>query len=396
MAKHRGLYKIGDTWYLSYARNGKTVRRSTKQKNFRVAQEMLQAVKADISRGVYSLDKKEAPLFADYADNFLETYSKLNKRSWARDALSIKHLKAAFKGLRLTEVTREHVEAYKGDRLRESTNRGRPPTPATINRELACLKTIFNRAVDAGKTDRNPVSFRGALFRENNKVERILSKTEEARLYEVCLNHLPRRIYWIIYTAFQTGMRRGELLNLKWEDIDFENRLITVKAAIAKNGKARTIPINRNLILLLKEIKKETFKTGQYVFTGERPVKNIQTSFNKAKQLANIDLRFRFHDIRHTVASRLVTENSIDVITVAKILGHSSLKMLERYAHTRKEIELSAMQTLSDNGIHPQLHSNCTVDNGAESEDTLTTEVPLKQVLTSYRPVGQLVSAMDK
>lgn len=164
-------------------------------------------------------------------------------------------------------------------------------------------------------------------------------------------------------------MRRGELLNLMWEDINFENKLLTVKASVAKNGKARTIPINKSLILLLKEIKKETLKIGQYVFTGEKPLKDIKTSFNKAKRLANINLRFRFHDIRHTVASRLVTENNIDLITVAKILGHSSLKMLERYAHTRKEIELSAMQTLSDNGIRPQLHNNCTIEVLEENKD---------------------------
>ena len=208
---------------------------------------------------------------------------------------------------------------------------------------------------------------RGVMFRENNKVEQLLSRTEEVHLYEVCLQCLPRRIYWIVYTAFQTGMRRGELLNPKWENVDLVNRTITIEAAIAKSGKSRTIPINKNLTVLLKAVKKETHNAGEYVFSGAKPLKNIKTSFSKAKRLADIDPKFRFHDIRHTVASRLVTEHNVDLITVQKILGHSSLNMLERYAHSRKEIEMNAVEALGDAGIAPELHKNCTI---LETEET--------------------------
>ena len=125
--------------------------------------------------------------------------------------------------------------------------------------------------------------------------------------------------------------------------------------------------VNNSLTILLREIKKVTSKSGEYVFGGRKPVKDIRGSFEKAKRLAGIDPKFRFHDLRHTVASRLVTENHVDLITAAKILGHSSTRMLERYAHTRKDIEMSAMETLGEIHEVSELHKNCTIRKSDES-----------------------------
>ena len=386
MAKQQGVYKRGNIYHISYACNGRMVRRSTGQKSFRVALEMLQAVKTDIARGMFQLDRKIVPLFEEYAEYFIEYYSKPNKRSWGRDVTSMKHLLKALSGLRLCDITREHIVRYKADRTHETTNRGAAPKPATINRELALLKTMFNQATEEGKIQYNPVAGRNVMMRENNQVENVLSITEEARLYEVCIEHLPRRIYWILYTAFQTGMRRGELFNMKWEDVDFQNRTITIKAAVAKSGKARGIPINKPLTSMLKSIKNGGVNRGPYVFSGEKPLKDIKTSFNKAKRLAGIDPRFRFHDIRHTFASRLVTEHRVDLVTVQKVLGHASLKMLERYAHSRKEIAAKALETLGENAIEPELHNYCTIDNKKPIENELSSEPIENQVLTH---VGQ-------
>ncbi len=366
----KGVYKRGQYWWIRYTVGKRLIRESTKQSNYREACRMLEARKTDISRGAYDLNKKEAPFFEEYADYFLEYYAKPNKRSWKRDVRSIKYLKAAFSGQRLSGITREHINKYKVDRMRETTMRKAPPARATVNRELAVLRTMFNMAKEEGKVEHNPVSGRGILFRENNKVERILSRKEEAHLYDVCLEHLPKRIYWIIRAGFQTGMRIGELLALEWRDVDLVNRRITVRAEIAKSGKARAIPINKNLTTMLKEVKKETKKAGEYVFSGQKPIKSIRTSFAKAKGLAEIDPRFRFHDIRHTVASRLITENGVDLVTVASILGHADLKMLERYAHTRRDIELNAMETLNDTGIESQLHKKCTIEEKEEETES--------------------------
>ena len=226
---------------------------------------------------------------------------------------------------------------------------------------------MFNLALQEKKIDHNPVSGKGIMFRENNKVGRTLSITEEARLYEVCQKYLPRYFYWIVFTGLNTGMRRGEILNLKWKNVDLVNRMITIDADIAKNAKERMIPINNSLTALLKKIKDITVREGEYVFTGTKPLKEIRTGWSKAKRLAGLHPKLRFHDLRHTVTSKLVTENHVDLVTVAEILGHSSLKMLERYAHSRKDIKSDAVETLSKAHEASQLHTNCIVEKSGKT-----------------------------
>lgn len=387
--KQRGVYKYGDYYYICYSHNGRLVRKSTRQKSFRVAQEMLQTVKADIIRGVYNMDKVPAPLFEEYADYWLEYYSKPNKRSWARDVTSINFLKRALSGMRLDEINREHINRYKVDRRKQKSRFGKQPAVATINRELACLNTIFTMAIQEGKVATSPAAGRGVKFKENNKQERILSYPEEARLYEECIAHLSPYVYWIVFTALQTGMRKGELLTLKWENVDFANRTITVVAEIAKNGKARKVPMNKGLTTLLKHVKKVTAKHGEFVFSGRKAFTRIYKSFQRAKELTGIDPDFRFHDLRHTVASRLVTECGVDLVTVAKILGHTELKTLERYVHTRKNIEMNAVELLGENGIEPQVHNKCIIAKKIKNSDKTDNLISLVDSDLPNAPVAQ-------
>ena len=136
---------------------------------------------------------------------------------------------------------------------------------------------------------------------------------------------------------------------------------------MSKSGKGRKIPINSKLAELFSDVQLITKGQGEYVFSGAKPLKDIRASFATAIRQAGIDRRFRFHDLRHTVASRLVTENNVDLVTAAKILGHSTTRMLERYAHTRRKIEVEAVESL---GVS-QLHKNCTIGKikGTEKEN---------------------------
>jgi len=140
-----------------------------------------------------------------------------------------------------------------------------------------------------------------------------------------------------------------------------------LRQEIDKSHKCRVIRLNKSLTALLKSVRKITLKDGKYVFGGKKPVKDIRGSFEKANGLAGIDPKFRFHDLRHTVASRLVTENHVDLITAAKILGHSTTRMLQRYAHTRKDIEMNAVETLCQVHEISELHKNYTIRKSEES-----------------------------
>jgi integrase len=130
--------------------------------------------------------------------------------------------------------------------------------------------------------------------------------------------------------AISTGMRLGEILNLKWKDVDFEHGFIRVVKS--KNNESRDIPINAFLLETLKGLKK-SLETGNYVFCNEdgEPRKDIREAFSGARDRAGLE-DFRFHDLRHTAAS-LFASRGCDLITLQNLLGHKSVSMTQRYAH---------------------------------------------------------------
>lgn len=146
----------------------------------------------------------------------------------------------------------------------------------------------------------------------------------------------------IIITALQTRMRRGEILNLKWENIDTEQNFIELLET--KSGKARKIPISPTLNNVFKNIK----RTSDFVFVNPKtnqPYIDLKKSFPTVIERAGIK-DFRFHDLRHTVATRLVEKN-IDLSVVKDILGHSKITTTQRYAHPVPQRKLEAITILS-------------------------------------------------
>jgi site-specific recombinase XerD len=143
--------------------------------------------------------------FADFMDEYL-TYSRASKRqsSARRDLVSSKNLMAHFGGKRLTEITVKDIENYKARRSSEVSR-------ASVNRELACLKNMFSKAIQWHYAYQNPVKA-VKLFRENNTVVRYLNEKEKDLLLAYC----PREIRAVVLTALNTGMRRAEIFNLKW------------------------------------------------------------------------------------------------------------------------------------------------------------------------------------
>ncbi len=164
-----------------------------------------------------------------------------------------------------------------------------------------------------------------------NQVMRILSYEEEERL----LMHSSAHLKPIVIAALHTGMRKGELLTLKWDAVDFHNNVITVHAQHSKSRKARKVPLNSTLRKLLLEQKLITQASG-YVFPTPNgvPYKHqncLKKPFYTACNNANID-GLRFHDLRHTAATRML-ENGANIVAVSHILGHADLKTTMRYVH---------------------------------------------------------------
>ena len=194
-----------------------------------------------------------------------------------------------------------------------------PVRPATVNRELSLLKHMFSKAIEWGKCKENPAKKVKKLKGEVKRV-RFLMPDEVQTLLSSCADYLRP----IVTLAVHTGMRKGEIFGLKWEQINFEQGIITLQDT--KNGERRDIPMDETVKTTLKGMEKK----GNYLFCNEEgdTFARLQRSFETALKKSGIE-DFRFHDLRHTFASNLVMAGE-DLNTVRELLGHKDLTMTLR------------------------------------------------------------------
>jgi len=326
--------KAPGKWVIDFTCRGRRIRRVI-EGNKTIAENVAATIKADIIRNKYGIPgPQKRILFENFADEYIELHSKQNKRSWKRDLTSLKNLRAFFGGKFLSEITPDLIEKYKAKRKAEVK-------PASVNRELALLKHMYTKAIDWNKATENPVK-KVKLLREDNKKERILSKEEIKRLIEAA-EQSDSYVKQFIIIGLNTGMRKDEILSLKWENIDFRNMFINVTHA--KSGKSRKIPMNTVVKKALESIEKK----NDYVFFNPKTksyTKNITKAFKTVCRKAGIK-NFRIHDLRHTAATKMI-EAGVDLVTVSKILGHSSIQMTMRYAHPTQANMRNAVEKLGE------------------------------------------------
>lgn len=228
------------------------------------------------------------------------------------------------------------VEAYRVKRLDEPS--GRSPQnltkPATVNREIACLKTIFNKAIKDGKAERNPVKGLKA-FKENNERDRVLSSEEYACLLAPCSAYLRP----IIKVAYYTGMRQGGILNLTWGQVDLKKGFIYVRPEDTKTNEGRLVPLNRELVEMLQAMSRGLPEVRVFTYDG-RSVSSIKRAFAMACRKADIE-NFTFHDLRHTAVNNWRLQGH-DYFRIMKATGHKTLSVFRGY-NTVTQDELKAL-----------------------------------------------------
>ncbi len=325
-----GVYKRGTTWYIDYYAGYKR-RREKIGPSRRQAETILKKRMVQVAENKFlEVEKYEKIKFEKMTELYLENYSKPNKKSSRRDVTSINNLKAFFPGKYLHEITPLDMEKYKRGRQSQVSN-------ATVNREVACLKHIFTKAIEWGIVQKNPGK-KVKLLRERNTRLRYLEEKEIRRLHDACAEHLKP----IVIVALNTGMRKEEILSLKWQDVDY--RIRTISILDTKNGESRELPMNDIVYRTLLDIGKKA--DGPWVFcknNGER-YGNVRKAFEGARKRAEI-VDFRFHDLRHTFASHLVMAG-VDLRTVQELLGHKSFEMTLRYTHLSPEHKKAALDIL--------------------------------------------------
>jgi integrase len=314
-----GIYRRGNTeWIDYYDQNHQRVQESSHSSNRRDAQALLSLRKSEVLRGVYKRPVKIT--FGEFGKRYME-HAKANKRSWLRDQQMLEHLQQFFGSERqLAELSAADIEGYK-------LHRRGFVSGATVNRELALLKRMFNLAIAWDLfLDLNPVR-KVKFFREFNTGIRVLSPEEEPAL----LKYASPYIQDIIMVALGTGLRIGDILSLPWSAVDLEMSILKVFSA--KPGKITEIPINSDVRKVLEYWR--LGKRNDFVFynpeTG-KPFVDLKAGFALACKRAGIT-GVTWHTLRHTFASRLL-DRGVDIVTVKELLGHSTIVVTMRYAHT--------------------------------------------------------------
>jgi integrase len=256
-------------------------------------------------------------------------------------------VKDHFGNRKLSQITYLDLETYRNRRKAIPARGTKPRTDASVNREMALISHMLNKAVEWGLLENSPFKKgKRLMFKENNHRLRFLTETEIEALLKACddLKTYTPYLTPIVETALLTGMRRGELLSLKWEQI--RNGFIYLTET--KSGKGRQIPINDRLAEVFREVRRGNQLKSPHVFCDSqgRRFLEVKRSFTSACRRAGIE-DFRFHDLRHTFASRLVMKGA-SLKAVQELLGHADMKMTMRYAHLSKEHLRDSVNLLND------------------------------------------------
>lgn len=232
----------------------------------------------------------------------------------------------------MKDITPALVEAYRQKRLSEPSRRTPQTTtkPATVNREVACLKTIFNKAVRNGKAERNPTQGVRHL-KENNERDRVLSLDEYTRLLVYC----PPKLKPIVKVAYHTGMRQMEILRLTWDQVDLKEGFIRLEPRHTKTNEGRLVPLNRGLLDMFKAITRGLPNVRVFPYNGKALGSTFQRAFNQARKQAGLE-DFTFHDLRHTYINNRRLEGH-DYFRIMAATGHKTLNVFKRYNTVSKE-----------------------------------------------------------
>jgi len=323
--------RLGGSWTIDYRdENGRRIQKviphavTEEETRFALRQE-----KAKVFDRIFGVERRIKKIgFSEFAQVYLQDYIMISRQNFKSDVYRLEKLKEFFKDTELRKITPLMIERFRKSRLKKGNAK------STCNRYLALLKKLFSVAIEEEFADTNPVKKVKFFSEKDTMRETVLTRRGEERLLEEC----SERLRPVVLTALYAGMRKSEILGLRWSCVNLTKRVI--RAEKTKSGKMRFIPINDMLFDELHTLKKENGK-GELVF----PYRSVRTAFENARGRAKLNIRF--HDLRHTFASRLI-ERGVDVETVRDLLGHHSITVTQRYTHSNDERKRKAVKLLSE------------------------------------------------
>jgi site-specific recombinase XerD len=329
--KNDRLYLRGRVWWMNFTENGRPHQRSTGTEDLTLAEITLAKVKVAIHEGRwFDMDQARKHTFNEMMDRFMKehapTVSEKMQKSYKN---SLAHLSDFFSGKRLGEIDPDLIMKYVVHR-REQTSR-----PGTRNRELAMLSKAFNLARLWKLTKENPCELVHREAEDNEHVGQCLPEEKEQALMWLCKPLCNGQLVDMVIVALHTGLRESEVLGMRWDKVNFTARSITV---IQKGNSVKVCAMNDTVFNVLIEKSKVRSISG-YVFVtaNDTPFipRNMYREFKKVCRKIGLPT-FRFHDLRHTVGTRLA-QSGYDIYAIASVLGHSQLSTTKRYARHNVE-----------------------------------------------------------
>lgn len=331
------LKRRNKTYYVVIRENGRERAFSAGTSNKQDAEAIKAKILVEMKEGRwFDKPKGEYLTVRELLAKYIEEYSKLNKRSWRTDEYLARKIGPEFENVRIADLTPGRLDLYVNGRRKDGV------TDTTIRLELQLLKHALRLALERWDLVKDTPFRRFALPRPNPGRIRAFSGQEVERV----LSQLSERMKRIVTFALNTGLRLTNIASLKWAQVDFVNRVITIPAEEHKNKKAHTLPMNSTVFSLLQAVKTErdnrnvvSLASAVNVFLsgmGEPYTSaGISDNFRRALERAGIE-DATFHDLRHTFCTELAARGGTpqDIMFAA---GHSDLRSTMRYTHRRMD-----------------------------------------------------------
>ena len=331
----------GITYYIRYEHQGKDVKEKIGKKSqgitLEIAKKALKSRIGDIVQGKFKLEQIQKPIPFSVLREQYEEWARANWRDYSNGKTHIKSIGGYFKNKPLSEITPWHIEKWKAERHKGVE-------ASTVNRHITVLKHMFKKAVEWKLNRENPTATLKRL-EENEPPTRYLTEEEFEPLLTACKEQEDQPwLHPLVVLAIHTGMRQGELRGLRWENVDLNRRVITLR--MRKKLRFKTIPIDDTAMQILEDLNGKRLGENVVMYDWGVPIKKsyVGHCFRNACEQAGIT-GFRFHDLRHTFASQL-TLAGVDLLTVSRLLGHKTTIMSQRYTHLSLEHKADAVAKL--------------------------------------------------
>jgi integrase len=373
------VYKRGDVWWYKFHFAGQSIRESSRSASKTVAKDAERSRRRELEESYNQIKRRTLPPTFERAGlDWLEAEKPhLAERTYEIYEVALRcHLEPFLGPLLLCDINASEIASYQAKRKTEKAS------ARTLNKELQVLRQVMKRH-KLWASLQGDVKFE----REHNDVGKALSREEEKKLLSACGSNA--LLNAVVTLALNTALRKNEIRTLRWSQIDFEKRTLTVGRSKTTGGSGRLIPLNQPAFegLVKWAGRLVESKAEDYVFPAceaagierknpdkeridsSKPITSWRSAWRAA--LSRASLQIRFHDLRHTCITKLA-ESQASEQTIMAIAGHVSRKMIEHYSHIRMEAKRAALDAIAkpvsepdgaQNWAQPPTLSKTTVAN---------------------------------